>query len=297
MRRYNGPFFVVIAGPGHYNEPAKEGQNPREGCVFDGQNRRNDCARRFKSAALTGAALAAILLLAGPTAQAQQDPAKPAPAKATVTHATASAHQALRAPVKAYGTSGAPIKLEVFTDYECPSCRAFFEQTLRPLINDYVASGKVYLLHHDFPLQMHKYGYAAARWANAAAEAGQFGTVEAALYDNQASWSIDGNMGKYVQASMPAADFSKVQKYMQGCDNQTTAAAAQAALLTNVSQTSGDACALDSFINADHALGMTIPVQATPTYMITYKGQHLPAASGVVSWPILKQFFDSLLAQ
>ena len=270
--------------------------------MFDGRNRRNDYTRRFKSATLTGAVLTAILLFAGPIGQAQQDPARPSPAKttpakATATHAAASAPQALHAPVKAYGTSGAPIKLEVFTDYECPSCRAFFEQTLRPLINDYVASGKVYLLHHDFPLQMHKYGYAAARWANAAAEAGQFGTVEAALYDNQASWSVDGNMAKYVQASMPAADFSKVQKYMQGCDNQTTAAAAQAALLTNVSQTSGDACPLDSFINADHALGMTIPVQATPTYMITYKGQHLPAASGVVSWPILKQFFDSLLAQ
>jgi len=38
-------------------------------------------------------------------------------------------------------------------------------------------------------------------------------------------------------------------------------------------------------------------VQATPTYVITYKGMRLPAASGAVSWPILKQFFDSLLAQ
>jgi len=31
--------------------------------------------------------------------------------------------------------------------------------------------------------------------------------------------------------------------------------------------------------------------------VITNKGQKLPAGSGVVSWPILKQFFDSLLSQ
>jgi hypothetical protein len=56
-------------------------------------------------------------------------------------------------------------------------------------------------------------------------------------------------------------------------------------------------CLFDAFIDADRALGNKIPVQATPTYIITYKGQHLPAGSGFVSWPILKQFFDSLLGQ
>lgn len=208
----------------------------------------------------------------------------------------AAVSQALRAPLKAYGSSSAPIKLEVFTDYECPSCRAFFEQTLRPLINDYVASGKVYIVHHDFPLQIHKYGYEAARWANAAAEAGEFATVEAALYDNQEAWANDGNIAKYVAESMPAENFKRVEKYMQGCESETTAAVAQAALASGASP-AGDPCPLDAFINADHALGMTIPVQATPTYQISYKGRKLPAASGVVSWPILKQFFDSLLAQ
>ncbi len=75
--------------------------------------------------------------------------------------------------------------MEVFSDYECPSCRSLYENTLRPMINDYVASGKVYLIHRDFPLPMHKYGYEAARWINAAARVGQFQNVEAALYDNQ----------------------------------------------------------------------------------------------------------------
>ncbi len=191
-------------------------------------------------------------------------------------------------PVKAYGSKDAPITMEVFTDYECPSCRNLYENTLRPMINDYVASGKVYLIHHDFPLPMHKYGFEAARWANAAARVGEFGAVEAALYDNQDAWGADGNIAKYVSAAMSAADFKRVQKQMDGC--MVVPASPDAAQNSH-------SCALDAYIEEDRAIGMRIPVQATPTYIITYKGQHLPAATGFVSWPILKQFFDSLLSQ
>ena len=174
--------------------------------------------------------------------------------------------------------------MEVFTDYECPSCRSLYENTLRPMINDYVASGKVYLVHRDFPLPGHKYGYEAARWLNAAARVGQFQNAEAALYDNQNAWAADGNIEKYIASAMPAAEFKRVQKLMTGCEYQPPG-------------TTGQSCALDSYINADREIGMKVPVQATPTYVIIYKGQKLPAGSGAVSWPILKQFFDSLLSQ
>src|SRR5271170_5231015 len=48
-------------------------------------------------------------------------------------------------PVKSYGSPSAPITMEVFSDFQCPACRMLYEQTLKLLINDYVASGKVYL--------------------------------------------------------------------------------------------------------------------------------------------------------
>ena len=47
----------------------------------------------------------------------------------------------------------------------------------------------------------------------------------------------------------------------------------------------------------DIILGYQVPVKATPTFIVRYKGQSYPASSGIVSWPILKQFFDSLLTQ
>jgi protein-disulfide isomerase len=189
------------------------------------------------------------------------------------------------APAKAYGSPNAPITMEVFSDYECPSCRNLFEQTLRPLIGSYVADGKVYLIHRDFPLPMHKYGYEAARWLNASARAGQFQAVEATLYDNQNTWAEDGNIAKFVSGAMSPEAFKRVETLMRGCTDPATAGQ------------QGQGCVVDPYIELDRALGNKIPVQATPTFVITYKGQHLPAGSGFVSWPILKQFFDSLLGQ
>lgn len=206
----------------------------------------------------------------------------------------ARAVESLGAPVKAYGSKDAPITMEVFTDYQCPSCRSLYENTLRPMINDYVASGKVYLVHHDFPLSGHKYSGLAARWANAAARVGEFQSVEGALYDNQDAWGADGNIAKYISAVMSAAQFKRVAAIVAGCDYPAIQSRPDSSNpLAGVTRP----CALDVPIAQDIEIGYRIPVQATPTYIISYKNQHLPAASGAVSWPILKQFFDSLLSQ
>jgi protein-disulfide isomerase len=236
-------------------------------------------------------------------AQASAAPAPSGPPPATAKSATSAAKPAARpapmlgAPVKTYGSSSAPITMEVFTDYECPTCKRLFEETLRPMISDYVAAGKVYLIHHDFPLAMHKYGYEAARWLNASARVGQFQNVEAALYDNQDSWAADGDIGKYVARAMSASEFKRVEAQMQGCGLGTPAAVKSASFAVAGRSGSSDTCAVDSYIEADRALGNQIPITGTPTYVISYKGHRLPAGSGVVSWPILKQFFDSLLSQ
>ena len=181
--------------------------------------------------------------------------------------------------MKTLGSKDAPIMMEVFSDYQCPACGALFEQTLRPMINDYVAAGKVYLVHHDFPLPIHPYGYEAARWVNAAARIGRFQEIDAALYDNQKAWSGDGNIEKYVSGALSAADFKRVQKQMAGC---------------GIEIKPGQGCALDAFIEQDKELGRTVPVNQTPTYVFTHKGERLAPGAGPLSWQLLKQFFDSL---
>jgi len=238
----------------------------------------------------------AVLALPQASASSSTTTSAKAPAKKPALASRPASVESVPAPVKSYGSSSAPIKMEVFTDYQCPSCRNMFEETLRPLIqSDYISSGKVYLVHHDFPLPAHMYGYEASRWVNAAARVGQFQNVEAALYDNQNSWQADGNIAKYVAAAVPASDFKRIERLMVGCEFQGPAATKPASLRTGAQ--ASHACALDGYIEQDRALGMKIPVQATPTYVITYKGNKLPAGSGFVSWTILKQFFDSLLSQ
>ncbi len=195
----------------------------------------------------------------------------------------AKAVETIVAPVKTYGSKSAPITLEVFGDYQCPSCGGFYEYTLRPMISDYVAAGKVYILHRDFPLTMHKYGYQAARWANAAASIGKFSEAEAALYDNQNAWGESGNIEKYMAAALSAGDLRRVQKLMAGCEMGVAPAS--------------HSCPFDAYIEQDKALGKQVPVEATPTFRIFYKGQKFPAGQGVVSWTVLKQFFDQLLTQ
>ncbi len=195
-------------------------------------------------------------------------------------------------PVKAIGSKSAPITMEVFSDYQCPSCRMLYEQTLKPLINEYVSTGKVYLIHRDFPLPMHKYSTDAARWVNAGARLGRYPEVEAALYDNQDAWAADGNIQKFVAAALSPAEFKRAESMVKACE----AAGIKPATATTGAQT-GHGCSIDVAIEKDKALGNTVPVTQTPTYRFYHNGTEFPPTPGYVSWPILKQFLDSVLAQ
>lgn len=190
---------------------------------------------------------------------------------------------------KSLGNPSAPIKLIVYDDYECPACGAFYEQTLRPMVETYVAEGKVYLVHRDFPLQGHQYSRQAARWVNAAARIGKFEAVERALFDNQMLWSEYGNenpkgiMKPFVQAALTPAEFRRVERIMDGCESNDHA------------ELKG--CAVDAEIQRDIASGEILPITQTPTFIVSYKGKAYPPESGGVPWSLLKQFFDQLLSQ
>ncbi|HLJ42267.1 MAG TPA: thioredoxin domain-containing protein [Candidatus Acidoferrales bacterium] len=198
-----------------------------------------------------------------------------------------SADWARLSAAKSLGNPNAPIKVEVFSDYECPACGRFYEGTLRPMIDDYVASGKVYLVHRDFPLPLHKYSREAARWANAAARIGHFEAVDRVLYDNQAVWgehgSADGDIRKFVQAALPPAEFKRAERLMQGCESDSHAEIA--------------GCAVDAEIQHDMAAAQLVPVTQTPTFIVSARGQSYPPAAGVISWPLMKQFLDQILNQ
>jgi protein-disulfide isomerase len=252
----------------------------------------NKTWRAIRLAGRSVCAVAAVALLAVATLHAA--PQAPASAAHPVVHRAPVTTAPMKAPVKTYGSPNAPIKIEMYTDYECPICRSFFEGTVRYLINDYVASGKVYVVHHDFPLQMHPYSGWAARWADAAASVGEFAAVEGALYDNQNTWAENGNIAPFIAQAMPKADFDRVAAIMKQCS--TTAPQDQGPGVNPLDKSgdSSDSCPVDRYIAQDIEDGNKIGVNGTPTYVIYKNGQKITQMSVSVSWATLKQFLDSL---
>jgi protein-disulfide isomerase len=174
-------------------------------------------------------------------------------------------------PHKAFGSKNAPVIMEEFSDYQCPACKTLYTTTNRLLMDNYVSTGKVYLIHRDFPLTMHAYSRIAARYARAAAEIGKIEPVEQTLFQNQEKWEQTGDVDGAVAAVLSASEMNKVRALVKGGT-------------------------LDSLIDKDFALGQMYRVNQTPTTVFHCKGQTYPYA-GVMTYETMKQFLEQLLSQ
>ena len=173
-------------------------------------------------------------------------------------------------PHEALGSKNAPIVMEVFSDFQCPACKSLYDSTNRQLMDNYVNTGKVYLIHRDFPLPMHAHSKVAAQYSRAAAQIGRLEAVEEVLFQNQEKWEASGDVDGTVAKALSPAEMTKVRALVK----------------------SG---AVDAFITKDQAIGNnTYRVSQTPTTIFHANGQTFPYA-GVMSWDILKQFLDQLL--
>src|SRR3990172_7456746 len=54
------------------------------------------------------------------------------------------------------GDPNAPLTMIEFSDYECPFCKSFFEQTLPQIKSAYIDTGKVRFVYRDLPLPFHE---------------------------------------------------------------------------------------------------------------------------------------------
>jgi protein-disulfide isomerase len=116
-------------------------------------------------------------------------PAPPAPATATTTAAPSAETGEEETPdqsVHARGPRNAPVVLEIYGDFQCPSC-AIASAAIDELQKQY--DGKIRVVFHEFPLSMHQYAVRAAEAAEAAALQGKFWEMHDALYKYQSIWS------------------------------------------------------------------------------------------------------------
>lgn len=174
-------------------------------------------------------------------------------------------------PHKAFGSKNAPVTMEVYSDFQCPACKQLYKTTNQQVMDNYVNSSKVYLVHRDFPLPMHAYSRVAASYARAAAHIGKNEPVEQALFQNQEKWEANGDVKGIVASVLNPADMKKVQALVDGKT-------------------------LEPLIEKDKQLGQLVPINQTPTTVFHCKGQTYPYI-GVMSYDILKQFLDQLLSQ
>jgi protein-disulfide isomerase len=86
------------------------------------------------------------------------------------------------------GPASAPVTIVVFTDFECPFCRAFVSGTMPAIVKSY--PGQVSFAIRHFPLPTHRFAYPAARAAECAANQRSFDAFHETLFLTQDSLGL-----------------------------------------------------------------------------------------------------------
>ena len=166
------------------------------------------------------------------------------------------------------GSPAAPVTIEIYSDYECPACAEFFLETMPALTADYVQTGKVRIMHRDFPLPQHRYAQLAARYANAAGAVGQYDPVVMQLFRTQHTWEATGDVESQVLPVLPSGLGPKVRDL--------------------VSHDREDS------LHADMAQAREDEIRMTPSLVVVAHGKRQVIAPAP-AYPLLQKYLDSLL--
>jgi protein-disulfide isomerase len=168
---------------------------------------------------------------------------------------------------KILGSPAAPVRIEVYSDFECPACKTFHEQMLPLIVRDYVIPGKVAVVSYEFPLKIadHKYSRLAAEYATAAARLNIYQPVADALFQEQAAWMTSGRLWETVAGVLSPEQ----QKRVQALAKEPSVA---------------------EEVQRDVDAGTRAGVHATPTIIISHGTERYP-----IPWPVNYGFLQSLL--
>jgi protein-disulfide isomerase len=171
---------------------------------------------------------------------------------------------------KTFGNPTAVRRLDVFSDFECPMCRSFHIDILPQIERDYGPGGKIYIVAHEFPLNIpaHKYSREAANYATAAARIGKYDAVTDKLFLTQAEWSASGKLWETVASVLTPAEQKKV-----------LALSKDPSVLAEV--------------ESDVALGFKLGINSTPTVFLTYGTRRFPLPN-LMNYTLLRSLLDGI---
>ena len=95
--------------------------------------------------------------------------------------------------IKIMGEENAPITIVEYSDFQCPLCKKYYNETFHTIVENYVKTGKVKYVFKQFPLNMHPQAPNAALAAECGLEQGKFWEIHEALFDHQHEWSGQSN--------------------------------------------------------------------------------------------------------
>ena len=149
------------------------------------------------------------------------------------------------------GSDESPVKLEVFSDFECPFCSYLFFNAIQPVLKNY--KDRVCVIYYEFPLNMHQYARPASRYVSAAARLGDQKKVLMlfdTLFAEQDEWARNGNLEASVSKALSPDDFKKVQEIMET-----------------------ERESIEQDIDRSVQLGLKREITGTPTLFLTHAGK------------------------
>lgn len=86
------------------------------------------------------------------------------------------------------GSPNAPLWVIEVSDFQCPYCKQWHDQTYNAFIDQFVKTGKVRLAYVNFPLAIHSHAWPAAEAAMCAGAQNKFWAMHDSLFASQGRW-------------------------------------------------------------------------------------------------------------
>jgi protein-disulfide isomerase len=200
-------------------------------------------------------------------------PVSPAPAAAASAAASAadSARDALIARADAGRIKGSPtanLWLVVISDFECPFCKRWHDETAPRLDREYVKTGKIRIAYLNFPIPSHRNAQPAHEFTMCAAEQDKFWPAADAVFDTQGLWKRRSDAPAYFDSLATNLGIDRTR--LRACIN------------------SGDTKPL---IESDYRRSVRIGIGSTPTFLIGDQ-----AIVGAQPYEAFKAALDAALA-
>lgn len=138
------------------------------------------------------------------------------------------------------GDPDAPITIVEFSDYECPFCTRFYDDTLGLIEENYIDTGKVKFVYRDFPLSFHPNAQKAAEAAECAGEQDRYYEMHDLIFENGATVGVTGFKQFAEEIGLDTEEFNECL----------------------------DSGAMSSEVRDDFAVGSQLGVSGTPAFFI-----------------------------